>query len=130
MPRDLETICLKCLEKEPGKRYATAQEVADQLERLLRHEPIHARAITRAGATVALVPAQTGDVKPGGALLFAILFGTTAIAWQLRRVAQAAQSLRARVYASDVNAAFHALTQTVPRPGDRRCSKGTFRSAG
>ena len=67
--RELATICLKCLEKDPMRRYATAEAMAEDLERWLRHEPIRAR---RASASLRL--RRWTRRNPAVALLIVALF--------------------------------------------------------
>ena len=49
IPRDLETICLKCLEKQTQRRYASAAELSAELRRYLEGKPIHSRPVSQAG---------------------------------------------------------------------------------
>ena len=68
VPHDLATVCLKCLEREPAARYATAAEVGQELERFLRGEPIVARPLS---APVRLV--RWAKRKPMRATLTALI---------------------------------------------------------
>lgn len=47
VPADLDTLCLKCLEKDPSRRFPTAAALAQELHRFLHGEPIHSRPITQ-----------------------------------------------------------------------------------
>jgi WD40 repeat protein/tRNA A-37 threonylcarbamoyl transferase component Bud32 len=93
LPRDAETICLKCLEKEPGKRYATAGELADDLRRFLDHEPIRARPLGYHGRLARW--GRRNPVPAGllGALVVTGLFALVAILWQWRKADALARSL-------------------------------------
>jgi hypothetical protein len=84
-PRDLDTICLKCLEKSPQNRYRTAAELADDLRHFLRGEPIAARAATPLEQLVSWArrnPLPT-TIAMGGVIMLAILAG--AMAWTTYR---------------------------------------------
>jgi tetratricopeptide (TPR) repeat protein/tRNA A-37 threonylcarbamoyl transferase component Bud32 len=79
VPRDLETICLKCLHKDPHRRYATAQELADDLARLQRGEPIRGRptpAWERAWLWARRRPTQALLAATGAVALLAVVIGS------------------------------------------------------
>jgi WD40 repeat protein len=84
IPRDLETICLKCLEKEPGKRYVGAAELGGDLRRLLAGEPIVARPVTRLERAVKWVRRRPTIAALLGSLAVVTALGLGCVLWQWR----------------------------------------------
>lgn len=85
VPRDLDTICLKCLRKQPENRYASAAELADELIRYQKGEPILARPVGAIERSVRWVRRNpTVAVLLAGVVLTTIA-GVTGIAWQWRK---------------------------------------------
>ncbi len=144
VPRDLETICLKCLEKEPSRRYASAQAVVAELQRFLEMKPIQARPVGFVGRTSRWCrrkPVRAGLIS---ALVIVFLVGAAGVLWQWqeaeaqRRKAnaseaaatQSAQEAREKFYAADMIATQQALREGslgqaqdylmnhVPQPGE------------
>lgn len=88
VPRDLETICLKCLAKEAPGRYASAAEVAKELQRFLEGEPIRARplgAVARAARWARRHPLAAGVIATTATLLLVVSAATLSVARQLER---------------------------------------------
>src|SRR5262249_49672282 len=100
IPSELQTICLKAMAREPGRRYATAADFAADLRRWLNHEPIQARppgAWYRWRKFAARNRALVGGALATFAALLLGVAGTAAALWQARQ--ENAQAVAARAAA-------------------------------
>ncbi len=82
VPRDLEVICLKCLEKEPARRYASAQALAEDLGRYLAGEAIVARSVTRFERVVKWARRKPAITALLGLVTLVSALGLGGVLWQ------------------------------------------------
>lgn len=130
LPRDLKTICLKCLEKEPDRRYPTALELANDLARFLNHEPIRARPIGHFGKSVRWCRRKPVVASLAAGVILFFLLGFAGTAWQARRASHARDLARGHLYAAQMKlahteiedgktgGALALLMDWIPKPGE------------
>lgn len=106
---EIETICLKCLEKDPKRRYGSAEALAEDLERWLRYEPVAARppsTVIRLRKWMRRKPAVAGLVI---ALCGALVFGLTGIVWQGQRARRQWLASEQNLYIENIHRGLEAL---------------------
>ena len=102
VPRDLEAICSKCLEKEPSRRYASATNLASDLNRFLHREPVVARPVTTATRFGRWCRRNPALATLGITLAATLLLGIVGVTWQWRRAeAHLAMAVVQRTKAED-----------------------------
>jgi WD40 repeat protein/predicted Ser/Thr protein kinase len=137
IPVDLQTICLKCLQKDPERRYPTAVALAEDLGRFLDHQPIRARPVPVMERVWLWSRRRPLLAALSGALFLAVVVGVAGILWewrqaewhargeeQQRKIAeQDAAETRLDLYAADVAVAAQAILDGHPGAARRTLAR-------
>jgi WD40 repeat protein len=110
VPRALETVCLMCLRKEPARRYASAADLAADLRRFLRHEPVMAKPIGpmgRLGHWVRRHPGLAGSLSAVTVLLLMLATGSLIAMLHFR---DTTLEIRRSLYSAEMNLSGQAAT--------------------
>jgi len=111
VPRDLDTLCLKCLHKEPHRRYATAADLAADLARVEAGEPVQARPVSRTERSLLWCRRNPALAMVSAALATALIVGSVSVLVQWRRAEASRGEMSRNLYAADVAAASTALNE-------------------
>jgi serine/threonine-protein kinase len=122
VPRDLETICLKCLAKDPRRRYSTAAAIAEDLQRFERNEPISARrtgAIERAVKWTGRHPAMATALLSASLIAIALIAATS---WMISQ-----RAATTRVAEDELRAAINLQQQSMWNDANAALDRAAFR---
>jgi WD40 repeat protein len=102
LPRDLVTICLTCLHKDPRKRYASAEALANDLRRFLDGQPIQARPINAVERTMKWVRRRPAVAALLATIVVVAAAGVTGIVHQLRKTEDALEVTKGHLYLNQI----------------------------
>ncbi len=111
LPKDLETICLKCLEREPEKRYQNASEVAEELTRFQNGEPIKARPVSSLEKVWRWCRRRPYVAALVASLFFSLTFGLAGVSFFWFKAEQSAEVANRLYYYSQMKLAVQYLFQ-------------------